>query len=315
MIRNDYRRALIMLRGLIGGQSGHVRLERRTLNGTMQFTVNGVNGDSPLYGVLLGEQNGAWFAQVLGQLTQDRRDQAALLYSFDPRNLGGRDLEDYQLVGVMQQADAPNALVLSGYLMGSREVNWDRVHQLCAGLVSDQQPALTEANAVQESVITLPEEIACEPAEPTFAPLPSAEEPVSDASPQLQSVGFSAGDTASIEGSALSAMPSPDAAWPESILALRSLFEMNPPIDPFPAPGYVFVQAPLPSEEGESHCAIGLKTELEEYTVLCYAVPGSFALEPPPGLEGYSWRGTGSDGWWTTCIDLSTGEPYEGDDP
>lgn len=37
MIRNDYRRALIMLRALEKGYSGHVRLERRTLRGNMQF--------------------------------------------------------------------------------------------------------------------------------------------------------------------------------------------------------------------------------------------------------------------------------------
>lgn len=39
MIRNDYRRALIMLRALEKGYSGHVRLERRTLRGNMQFSI------------------------------------------------------------------------------------------------------------------------------------------------------------------------------------------------------------------------------------------------------------------------------------
>ena len=33
MMRNDYRRALILLRGNAPGYSGHVRLERRTLMG------------------------------------------------------------------------------------------------------------------------------------------------------------------------------------------------------------------------------------------------------------------------------------------
>ena len=39
MMRNDYRRTLILLRSNAPGYSGHVRLERRTLMGTMYFLV------------------------------------------------------------------------------------------------------------------------------------------------------------------------------------------------------------------------------------------------------------------------------------
>ena len=35
MMRNDYRRALILLRSNAASYSGHVRLERRTLMGSM----------------------------------------------------------------------------------------------------------------------------------------------------------------------------------------------------------------------------------------------------------------------------------------
>ena len=44
MIRNDYRRALIMLRALEKGYSGHVRLERRTLRGNMPFSITAPSG-------------------------------------------------------------------------------------------------------------------------------------------------------------------------------------------------------------------------------------------------------------------------------
>ena len=39
MGKNDYRRSLIMLRGLEKGYSGHARLERRVLSGTMDFVA------------------------------------------------------------------------------------------------------------------------------------------------------------------------------------------------------------------------------------------------------------------------------------
>ena len=40
MLRNDYRRALIMLRAVEKGYAGHARLERRTLTGSMCFTAS-----------------------------------------------------------------------------------------------------------------------------------------------------------------------------------------------------------------------------------------------------------------------------------
>ena len=40
MLRNDYRRALIMFRPLEQGYSGHARLERRTLMGTLCLTAS-----------------------------------------------------------------------------------------------------------------------------------------------------------------------------------------------------------------------------------------------------------------------------------
>ena len=68
MLRNDYRRALIMLRSLRAGIAGYVRLERRTLIGTMQFTVTGAREDELLYALLLYQVNGLWYAQRPGAL-------------------------------------------------------------------------------------------------------------------------------------------------------------------------------------------------------------------------------------------------------
>ena len=75
MLRNDYRRVLIMLRSLRAGIAGYVRLERRTLIGTMQFTVTGAREDELLYALLLYQVNGLWYAQPIGQLGPARYGQ------------------------------------------------------------------------------------------------------------------------------------------------------------------------------------------------------------------------------------------------
>ena len=86
MIKNDYRRALIMLRPNVQGYSGHVRLERRTLMGSMYFIVNTPDSLGQLQAALVGKNNGEYFAITLGTLRRDGRGQANLAYSFDPRD-------------------------------------------------------------------------------------------------------------------------------------------------------------------------------------------------------------------------------------
>ena len=63
MIRNDYRRALIMLRALEKGYSGHVRLERRTLRGNMQFSITAPSGGE-LHAAILARKSGTYAAPL-----------------------------------------------------------------------------------------------------------------------------------------------------------------------------------------------------------------------------------------------------------
>ena len=139
MLRNDYRRVLIMLRSLRAGIAGYVRLERRTLIGTMQFTVTGAREDELLYALLLYQVNGLWYAQPIGQLGPARYGQSGLVYRFDPRSIEGRALEEYALVAVASLEDGVCDLVLAGFLNGSREVDWPQVRQ--AVCQASPQPA------------------------------------------------------------------------------------------------------------------------------------------------------------------------------
>ncbi len=319
MNKNDYRRALIMLRALSGSYTGHVRLERRTLMGTLQITVSGPT-DPKLTGLLLGDKGGQWYGSVLGTLKSDRRDQSGLLASIDPRNISRRDLDDYALVGVA----GPSGLLMSGFLNGSRQVDWAAAAQVVAQLCGT--PAATAGEPVmdlppQESVTQQQARLIAEEAQQLAdagCTCDVTDEGADCVCPPaaVESTGFYVAPTGGTapEGMAIDRIE-PGATWPESALSVRTLFEQNPAEDPFSAPGYTFIRAPLGGAESGEYCLIGLKCDSGQVSTLCYAIPGEFALEPPVGLEGYSWRGAGAVGYWTTCIDLQSGDPVEVDDP
>ena len=148
MLRNDYRRALIMLRSLRQGVSGYVRLERRTLLGTMQFTVTGAGADEALHALLLYEQNGLWHACPLDQLGQPRYGQCGMVYRFDPRNLCGRSLENYALVAVAALQGDACELLLAGYLNGTVLTDWQQVKQAVCQALTRIASTLAQAGAI-----------------------------------------------------------------------------------------------------------------------------------------------------------------------
>ena len=129
MMRNDYRRSLIMLRTHVPGYSGHVRLERRTLMGTMYAVINAPSDGSVLCASLVRRNaRGDYVAVKIGELRRDGRGQASLAYSFDPRNIEGGTLEDYWLVAIVSRDRLGRCTVgLSGNVNGSREVDWSAV--------------------------------------------------------------------------------------------------------------------------------------------------------------------------------------------
>ena len=140
--KNEYRRGLIMLRPIAQGYSGHVRLERRTLMGSMYFIVNLPDVPGDLHAVLAGQKNGAYYAAEIGVLRRDGRGQANLAYSFDPRCIDGRSLEDYIFVVIARMNGCACQIVLSGNVDGSREADFEQVEQaVCELLTAECGPA------------------------------------------------------------------------------------------------------------------------------------------------------------------------------
>ncbi len=137
MNRNDYRRALLMLRSLKTGVSGYVRLERRTLIGTLQFTINCAPAGMKLHAILLYRKNSCWSAVKLEEFGAPRYGQVGLLWKCDPRNIEGRTLEQYDLAAVIGISDSGLCdLLLCGNLNGSVETDWAQVRDAACRLFS-----------------------------------------------------------------------------------------------------------------------------------------------------------------------------------
>ena len=316
MLRNDYRRALIMFRPLEQGYSGHARLERRTLMGTLCLTAS-APGAAALRAALVGRRGNDYFAAPLGAMRRDSRGQYALIASFDPRNIEGKELEDYQLLVVVDAGD-PCRLVLSGNVCGSVQMDWERVRREACALFTpganareatgapdaangegeavpwEDAPAAeaTEAEADKSASAWENAPAAEVPAEETAAPDWSsapAVEPALDAAP---SPDDHFADAPAVEAALDASQP-----WPKDFEPVRALFERSEPMEDPPLAGYVFVREDMPEGSSFDYVAVGVRAENGVPVRLAYAFPGTYAPAPPEGLEGCAWFG-GAQGWW-----------------
>lgn len=150
MNKNDYRRALIMLRSLRVGVSGYVRLERRTLIGTLHFTVNGVQEDGSLHAVLLYRQGGSWYGVRVGDLATPRYGQTGLVWKFDPRNIEGRTLEQYDLAAIIEIRSGVCDLLLCGHLNGSVDADMSQIREVSCRLFTATRISGNPIAAIEE---------------------------------------------------------------------------------------------------------------------------------------------------------------------
>ena len=330
MLRNDYRRALIMFRPLMRGYSGHARLERRTLMGTFCLTAS-APGAASLRAALVGRKGDGYFAAPLGAMRRDSRGQYSLVAPFDPRNIEGRELEDYQLL-VVVDAGAPCRLVLSGNVCGSVQMDWERVRAAACALFA------TGANAREGAEEAAPDEdagrgwadtpaVEQEGTGADEADAPAAgegREPIPDwaDAPAVEQEGTGADEADAPAAGTVEADGAPEAAtgdaafadlpavegeldvegpWPEPYESVRALFAGGEAMDEPPLAGYTFVRATLPDASGPDFVAVGVRAENGVPARLAYAFPGEYAPTPPAGLEDCRWFG-GPRGWWVRFV-------------
>ena len=269
---NEYRRALIMLRSLLNGYSGHARIEIRTLMGRLNIRANVPTGAQSVRAALVGRRSALYFAHPLGNLRRDLRGQAGLTVDFDPRDIGGRTLDAYSLLAIVTINDGVCELALVGNINGSRETDWSRVRSVvCALYAPEPRP---------EDLIPAP-----------YA-APAAEAP--DES--------SVDDTAVQEGDCclldIAGDAQPDSRAAEDTGDGEVSFDDSEP----PAEFSGFTKVALPEACGYPYAYVGL----DSLGRMCCALPATFTAEPPVGLEEYTWQGGFSEGYWVKCYDPET---------
>ena len=283
MAKNDYRRQLIMLRGLEKGYGGHARLEKRVMTGTMDFVATVPNGDEALEAAFIGVFGGKTTVTPLGQLKDDGRGQKALHSQFDPRNLSGLDLSQVSCAIISKDTGDGKEPVIYGCINGACTLDWQSIRRALNETRSPgaQEPSVSEPPSEEESAQPEPNE----KPEDFIAQKVNAPETKTRAGEML--------------GIDLSK------PWPEDIESLRILFMTLPVYEPFEKEGYVFIRAGMAEETGVDHCAVGVKAEDGQIKSVCYALPMPYTPEPPAGLEGYMWIGDDKSGWWVTCEDVN----------
>ena len=189
MSKNEYRRAFIMLRPAITGASGHVRLERRTMTGSMYFIVSG-QGEG-WRAALVGQRGREYYAADLGELKRDGRGQLTLAYAFDPRSIDGRPLEGYQLIVVTQVTPERCQVALTGNVDGAYPLDPGAVREVTCALYRADAPAAdlppAEATGFDMAAAPANAEVDLPVPSPEAAPSPAPEpvpEPVPEPTPE-----------------------------------------------------------------------------------------------------------------------------------
>lgn len=282
MQKNEYRRALIMLRSLMNGYSGHARIEIRTLMGSLNIRATIPQNAQSVRAALVGKRSALYFAHPLGNLRRDMRGQAGLSVNFDPRDIGGRSLDAYSLLALVTINDGVCQLALVGNLNGSCENDWSRVRDVVCALYAPQPRP-------EEPLIQTPY---------SLQPEPAAEEP---AQPEEESVPPDFGELAAQQEAENSEeelvwdLSEPDTAAEN--IADEAAFDETPEL--FRREGWNFVRIALPDGCGYAFAYVGVPECGGE---VCIALPASFTAEPPVGLEDYAWSGGLGSGYWVKCF-------------
>ena len=334
MVRNDYRRALILLRAMQSGYSGHVRLELRTTMGSLQFTVTGLGGQAgQAFAVLAARMEDGWKTVRIGCLQHGAGRQAGLRWTFDPRNIEGLPLDSYQIVAVAIEDAAGCRVLLFGFLdsvvsfepgelelavCGSScpypEPSADAPKQDASpsGETSPAQTPSAQAPSPEPTAPAQDDPLMSAPAQdvPSAEEIPSAEDdplmsaPAAD--PDDDALDAPSAPAEDRPPTAMSLLGlDPDRRWPESIEPLRALFAASEPFVPFEEDGYVFVRADPAGDCPQ--CAVGILASGGVPAAVAYAIPAGSETEPPAGLEGYERRGD----WWAIFADADTGSILE----
>ena len=321
MSKNEYRRAFIMLRPASAGCSGHVRLERRTMTGSMYFIVSG-QGEG-WQAALVGQRGREYYAASLGELKRDARGQLTLAWAFDPRSIDGRPLEAYQLIAVAQVTPEGCRVALTGNVEGAYPMDPAAVSQVVCALFNAGIPAAdlpasespdmdavpVNAEAVLSAEIPIPEPEPTPMPEPIPEPTPEPEpEPAPAPQPEPTPEPTPAPETESPHTkiyTRVRCVPSKPETGVQSGWCVQEKPGSATPCAMPLEDGYTYIRLPLPVACGMEYCMLGVRTQAGRVSSVRCAVPGQYSPAPPQGMAGSVWLGAGDGtpgGYWVFTV-------------
>ena len=327
MQKNDYRRALIMLRSLMNGYSGHARMEIRTLTGNLNIRATVPQSAQSVRAALVGRRASLYFAHPLGNLRRDMRGQAVLSVNFDPRDVGGRTLDTYSLLALVTINDGVCELALVGNLNGSCENDWSRVRDVVCALYAPQPRTLEEPPAAVPYSLERADGVVCEgdSCPVTFGERHNGggnveEESIAERDNDRDESADENSDAGLVwdftveeepeseeeeaetgEGEESSGASGEDEAQEEQ----RGDSDEYEVPEVFRREGWSYARTMLPAGCGYAYAWVGMPDCGGE---ICCALPGNFDTQPPVGLDDYQWVGDSGAGWWVKCYAAQTWE-------
>ena len=302
MTKNEYRRSLILLRSNESGYSGHVRMERRVTTGSMTFMLQTPQTDDALRAALIGRDKRGYYACAIGDIRRDARGQGTLTYTFDPRNICGRELDMYRLIVIARTGADGCALALLGNLNGYADMDL----QLALNAVCELygfSDAVAPAPEIRDAPLPVEEAMQMEaaqmetPGEDAQMETNAIEDRQMDSAGNDTQTAETNAQTTAMEAIGLDA----DAPWPTALENVKTYFQEQAPAKDVPDDAYIYVYVPV--EGLDAHLLIGVRAEAGRIAQIAYALPADYTEDAPEGLSDYHWQGDDRTGWWVLQID------------
>lgn len=339
MDQTQFSRQLIVLRAIINGYTGHARLFNCPTGQELELRVQTPGGMRALYAAVVERCEQGYRGCPLGALTVDERGQGTGAFS-----LAGVGVTP-EILAVVEQSGDNCLLAMSGFLSGSRDVNWAGVRSAaceavalnaCSGCTPGIQPRDADSAATElpgESTSDEPEDDRewsddarsdnrddCERSDDSRSDdrdEDDNERRDDSRSDRMrpESNRHSVGSRSEASHAPVSAVETAgiarDCDWPEEIAALAPLFASQPAVTPFAGSRYTFIA--VPASEAQPAFFAGIWATDGYPRRAAYAIRGDSPTLQPQGLEGFLWRPADDGGYWVTYIDAMTGQPVSGD--
>ena len=152
MNQTQFSRQLIVLRAIINGYTGHARLFNCPTGQELEVRVQTPGGMRALYAAVVERCEDGYRSCPLGALTVDERGQGTGAFS-----LAGSGVTP-EILAIVEQSGDSCMLAMSGFLSGSRNVNWAGVRSAaceavalnaCSGCTPGIQPRDADSAATE----------------------------------------------------------------------------------------------------------------------------------------------------------------------